>query len=62
MEAAAPLVEEAVAALSQFRYPLARGQWGILEIEDAPRPAFSETHAYFPLSFRARITTPGTAP
>jgi hypothetical protein len=58
MAEAAPLLSDAVAALTRYRYPLSEETWGTLEITSAPRPLFSDTYAYFPICVTAKVVTP----
>lgn len=57
-EAAAPLLREAVLALSGWCYEIVPGDAARLEAVAGPRPAFSAGFAYFPLAFRAVVSTP----
>lgn len=52
-EEAAPLVAEAYAALAGWR-PAPDLGW--LRPEHPPRPAFTQSHGYFPLAFCTRFT------
>jgi hypothetical protein len=54
---AAPLVAEVINALSGWRFPLAQDVWAAAKIIPGPRPAFSETHAYFPICVGITVAT-----
>lgn len=57
--AAAPLIKEALAALSGWCFPAGAEVTGAVKVVPGPRPEFSETHAYFPLAFQVCPVTPG---
>ncbi|MDR1063246.1 MAG: hypothetical protein LBL48_04830 [Azoarcus sp.] len=57
MDAACPLLDAAIRALSGYRYPLAEGVWGTLKIVPGPRPHFDNAFAYFPVAVATTVVT-----
>ncbi|MCL2076064.1 MAG: hypothetical protein FWH15_06450 [Betaproteobacteria bacterium] len=63
MEAGAVMLEEVLAALGKYRYQLEdsrRKNFGMLEVIAAAEPYIGDVYAYFPLGFKATVTTPGS--
>ena len=56
-DAACPLLDAAIRALSGYRYPLSEGVWGTLRIVPGPRPHFDSAFAYFPIALAANVVT-----
>ena len=56
IEAASPILDEALAAVEGW-FPESGGALGSLQAVSGPRPAFTPTHAYFPLAFAVNVET-----